>query len=213
VQTKNPRRHREGTCKQVQGIRAQGARASTTRSLRHTVTDNKQDGKHTNEGKVRAGRCRVRANREDMQCKHPGQAKCDPRMARTSAVWASSPGSCPKTWSCSRTCQAHNLLPSTWLQNVLARAIFHRLRLSEMVEKARTDAPERAAACPSTMPCGTAIQFRTCINRPCQRPGPLLAPSLSSSHCLHSSVSRIPKFKRDDGRGFSNSNLKVFIKE
>jgi len=135
VQTKNPRRHREGTCKQVQGIRAQGARASTTRSLRHTVTDNKQDGKHTNEGKVRAGRCRVRANREDMQCKHPGQAKCDPRMARTSAVWASSPGSCPKTWSCSRTCQAHNLLPSTWLQNVLARAIFHRLRLSEMVEE------------------------------------------------------------------------------
>jgi len=47
-----------------------------------------------------------------MKCKHPGQPKCDPRewwmMARSSAVWASSRGSWPKTWSCSRTCQAHN---------------------------------------------------------------------------------------------------------
>ena len=67
MQIKHTRRHREGTRKQVQGIRAQGARASTTRSRRHAVST-KQAGKRTNEGKVRAGRCRVRANRTDMQC-------------------------------------------------------------------------------------------------------------------------------------------------
>jgi len=38
VQTKHTRRRREGTRKQVQGIRAEGARASTTRSRRHSVS-------------------------------------------------------------------------------------------------------------------------------------------------------------------------------
>jgi len=53
-------------------------------------------GKHANEGKVRTGRCIVRAHRKDMQCKHPGKGtrrvaiavpwhnwppeKCDPRQ-------------------------------------------------------------------------------------------------------------------------------------
>jgi len=93
---RDTRRHREGTRKQVQGTRAKWARASTTRTQKHTVSVNKQAGKRTNEGKVRAGRCRVRAHRKDMQCKHPGKApdvslslsitlhnwppeKCDPR--------------------------------------------------------------------------------------------------------------------------------------
>jgi len=72
--TKHTRRHREGTRKQVHSSRAQGARASITRARRHAVSANKQAGKHTNEGKVRAGRCRVLAHRKDMQCKYPGKA-------------------------------------------------------------------------------------------------------------------------------------------
>jgi len=40
VQTKYTSRHREDTRKQVQGICAQGARASTTRSRRHAVSVN-----------------------------------------------------------------------------------------------------------------------------------------------------------------------------
>jgi len=56
------------------GTRAQGARASTTRARRHVVSVNKQTGERTNEGKERAGRCRVHAHRKFMQCKHPGKA-------------------------------------------------------------------------------------------------------------------------------------------
>jgi len=133
VQTKYTSRHREGTRKQVQGIlRTRGPRKHHTLSQARGICQHKQAGKHTNEGKERA-------NRKDMQCKHPGQATCDPlewwMMARTSAVWASSRGSWPKTWSCSRICQAHNRFPRPWLQNVSARAIFDRLRLSEMIKE------------------------------------------------------------------------------
>jgi len=56
---------------------------------------------------------------------------------------------------------------------------------------ARTGAPKWAARCPSTMPRGTAIRFRACISRRCQRPGQLLAPSLPSSH--HSDYVNIRK--------------------
>jgi len=45
---------------------------------------------------------------------------------------------------------------------------------------ARTD--EREVGCPSTMPRVTALRFRACVGRPCQRPGPFLAPSLPLSH-------------------------------
>jgi len=57
--TKHTRRHRGGTHKRVQGTREEGARASTARARRHTVSVNKQAGKRKNEGKIRAGRCRV----------------------------------------------------------------------------------------------------------------------------------------------------------
>jgi len=89
------------------------------------VQQHKQTGKHKNRGKVRVGRCRVRANRKAMQCKHLNQAKCHPRecwmMARTSTVCLSGRGSYPKTWVC--CCQARNRFLRPWLQNVSARAI------------------------------------------------------------------------------------------
>ena len=56
---------------------------------------------------------------------------------------------------------------------------------------ARTDAPEWVAGCPSTMPRGPAIRLRACIGRPCQRLGPLLAPSLPSSHHWHDLCSMV----------------------
>ena len=59
----------------------------------------------------------------------PSQAKCDLlewwMMARTSAVWPSSRDLWPKTSSCSRTSQAHNLFSRPWLQNMLACTIFN----------------------------------------------------------------------------------------
>jgi hypothetical protein len=51
-----------------------GPRKHDTRSQARGICQHKQAGKRTNEGKVRAGRCRVRAHRKDMQCKHPGKA-------------------------------------------------------------------------------------------------------------------------------------------
>jgi len=47
----------------------------------------------------------------------------------------------------------------------------------KLSREARTDAPERSATCPSTKQRGTAIRLRTFSGKPCQRPGPLLAPS------------------------------------
>jgi len=75
TRTRGPRKHR--TCSQARGI-----------------CHDKQAGKRANEGKVRAGRCKVRAHRKNMQCKHPGkvrvavavpwhnwpQEKCEPRQ-------------------------------------------------------------------------------------------------------------------------------------
>ena len=83
--------HRNWVCRQSAGkahAQAQGRHAQTsaghscTRGPRkhHTpsqargICQQKQAGKHTNEGKVR--RCRVRANRKDMKCKHLGRVKC-----------------------------------------------------------------------------------------------------------------------------------------
>ena len=50
------------------------------------------------------------------------------------------------------------------------------LRMTRLV------APEWAAGCPSTVSRGMAIRFRACNGRLCRRPGPLLVPSLPSSH-------------------------------
>jgi len=69
--TKHTRRHRGGTRKKCG---APGARASITRTRRHAVSVNKQAGKRTDKGKVRAGRCTERAHRKFMECKHPGKA-------------------------------------------------------------------------------------------------------------------------------------------
>jgi len=56
-------------------LRTRGPRKHHTLSQARGICQHKQTGKHTNEGKVRAGRCRVRTNRKDMmQCKHPGKA-------------------------------------------------------------------------------------------------------------------------------------------
>jgi len=38
------------------------------------IYQDKQAGKRRNDGKVRAGRCKTRAHKNDMQCKHPGKA-------------------------------------------------------------------------------------------------------------------------------------------
>ena len=114
-----------------------------------------------------------------VQAPEPGEMRPSRMMARTSAVWVAGRGSYPKTCGC---CQAHNRFPRPWLRNVSARAILIGYASRKWSSKARTDAPERAAGCPPTMPRGTAIRFRACIRRPCQRPGPLLEPYLPSSH-------------------------------
>jgi len=169
-----------------------GLRKQYTLSQARGICQHKQAGKHANEGKVHACRCRERANRKDMQCKYPARRNATHKNGggwpegvqfghqgeargrrlgvvfelarRTTGFWAS---------GC-RTCR---LVPSSI-----------DYASQKWSREARTDAPERAAACPSTRPCGTAIRFRTCIGKPCQRPGPLLAPSLPASHPQHTIV-------------------------
>jgi len=71
--TNNTRWHGEGTRKQ-RSASATGPRKNNTlaRVLAWVVCQDQQANKCTNKGKVHACRCKARAHKRDMQCKHPG---------------------------------------------------------------------------------------------------------------------------------------------
>jgi len=174
--------------KKCRAFAHKGPVQSTTRSRRHTVSSNTSRLANTQTKARYAQTCRCRVadvslslylgiigqqrnathdNAERAHCGHQVEA-CGRRLGgglelarRTTGFRA--PGC--------RTCR---LVPSS---------IDYACR--KWSRMARTDAPERAAGCPSTMPRGTAIRFRACIGRPCQRPGQLLAPSLPLAFLRH----------------------------
>jgi len=176
----------------------------------HTPSMNQR----ANRCKVRAYSSKPRLTKGDMQCKHPfegtGRATgpcfcrchcCVSWLQQLLRIQSSAEdtgqkgqASTNKGVTRTRTCKhatshyKHNTRAPivTWLCEtcrLVPSSIDYACR--KWSRMARTDAPERAAGCPPTMPRGTAIQFCACLRRPCQRPGPLLAPSLPSSHPLH----------------------------
>jgi len=120
---KHTRRHSKSTRKQVQGIREQEARKH------YTLSQAPQAGWQTHKRRQGTGRqVQSTHKQEGHAVQASGQSKYDPlewwMLSRTNAVWGSSRGSWPKTWSFSRTCQAHNRFPRPWLQNVSAHSMF-----------------------------------------------------------------------------------------
>jgi len=194
VQTKYTSRHREGTRKPVQGICAEGARTSITRCRRHAVSA------HTS----RLANTQMKARYAQAVAEYAQRARtCSASTrARRNATHLNG-GWWPERARCGHEVEACGRRLGVVLEPVRRTTGFRtpgcstcRLVPSSIdyasqkwSRKARTDATERAAACASTMPRGPAVRIRARIGRPCQRPGPLLAPSLPSSHPLHSFLS------------------------